>query len=308
MQVPLLFPRDGRRSGRRQGPWLLAALATGWAPLQAQACWGAGGAALAGLSPHLLVAVARVESNLDPRAVNRSHLQRTGSYDIGLMQINSSHLPTLARHGISEAQLYDPCTNIHVGAWLLADALRGTVPSWNAVGAYNAACSQLGGEACIGGACQLRLEGLPPAAFRQRRGHTSRCGDFAALCRRRTGAHPPGCEGGAMTRRALRLLAVPVLAVTAVGAASSCSAPRTGASLHGQRPLSRPPLRRAAAGLSIAQLDHGRQARFATCAPPACPVVTPKTLAVDPPRAAAAEARADSTGLGCGHCTVAEPR
>lgn len=99
-----------------------------------------------------------------------------------------------------------------------------------------------------------------------------------------------------MTRRALRLLAVPVLAVTAVGAASSCSAPRTGA-LHSQPEAARQPATsaRAAAGLSIAQLDHGREARFATCAPPACPVVTPKTLAVDPPREAEAEGRADST-------------
>jgi len=99
-----------------------------------------------------------------------------------------------------------------------------------------------------------------------------------------------------MTRHPLRLLAMPVLAVTAVGAASSCSAPRTGA-LHSQPEAAQPPATsaRAAAGLSIAQLDHGREARFSTCAPPACPVVTPKTLAVDPPRAAAAEARADST-------------
>ena len=39
MQVPLLFP--ARRSPIRPmpGPWLLAALATGWTPLQAQACW-----------------------------------------------------------------------------------------------------------------------------------------------------------------------------------------------------------------------------------------------------------------------------
>lgn len=99
-----------------------------------------------------------------------------------------------------------------------------------------------------------------------------------------------------MTRHALRLLAVPLLAVTAVGAASSCSTPRTGA--FPSRPeAAQPPATsaRAAAGLSIAQLDHGRQARFATCAPPACPVVTPKTLAVDPPLAVSAEARADST-------------
>lgn len=99
-----------------------------------------------------------------------------------------------------------------------------------------------------------------------------------------------------MTRHPLRLLAVPVLAVTAVGAASSCSTPRTGA--FPSRPeAAQPPATsaRAAAGLSIAQLDHGRQARFATCAPPACPVVTPKTLAVDPPLAASADARADST-------------
>lgn len=99
-----------------------------------------------------------------------------------------------------------------------------------------------------------------------------------------------------MTRRALQLLAVPLLAVTAVGAASSCSTPRTGV-LPSRPEVAQPPASsaRAAAGLAIAQLDHGRQARFATCAPPACPVVTPKTLAGDPPRAAATEARADST-------------
>lgn len=115
--------------------------------MPSEACWDQA-ARRYGVSAQLLYAIARVESGLNPAAVNRSHRARTGSYDIGLMQINSSHLPTLARYDIREADLYNPCTNIHVGAWLLADSFSRNGTSWDAVGAYNAACTQLKGAAC----------------------------------------------------------------------------------------------------------------------------------------------------------------
>lgn len=83
----------------------------------------------------LLRAIATVESSMNPAAVHRNP---DGSYDIGIMQINSGWLPTLRRFGITEADLYNACTNIHVGAWVLSGNIARHGKIWKAVGAYNA--------------------------------------------------------------------------------------------------------------------------------------------------------------------------
>jgi hypothetical protein len=87
--------------------------------LPAHACWQ-DAARRYGVDAQLLYAIAQHESNLNPHAINRSHAARTGSIDIGLMQINSRWLPLLARHGLREADLLEPCLNLQVGAWILA--------------------------------------------------------------------------------------------------------------------------------------------------------------------------------------------
>jgi soluble lytic murein transglycosylase-like protein len=112
----------------------MACIALALQATPALACWD-DAAARYGVNPHLLYAIAKTESGLNPKAVNRN---KNGSYDVGLMQINSRWLPTLRKYGVDEAQLYDPCISIHVGAWILAQNMQRMGNSWEAVGAYNA--------------------------------------------------------------------------------------------------------------------------------------------------------------------------
>jgi soluble lytic murein transglycosylase-like protein len=111
----------------------LALLALLIATTPALACWDEA-AQRYGVNPAMLVAIARTESSMNPAAINRN---RDGSYDLGLMQINSRWFPLLSRYGIGEQQFHDPCTSIHVGAWILSQNMQRLGNSWDAVGAYN---------------------------------------------------------------------------------------------------------------------------------------------------------------------------
>jgi soluble lytic murein transglycosylase-like protein len=99
-----------------------------------------------GIPVHVLKAIGKTESNFNAQARNRNS---NGSYDIGLMQINSDWLPVLGQYGITEATLFDPCTNLKVGAWILANNAKKYGWNWNAIGAYNVGCAKLDKEECI---------------------------------------------------------------------------------------------------------------------------------------------------------------
>lgn len=91
------------------------------------------------LEPQLLLAIAQVESGFK---VDALHVNRDGSRDIGLMQINSQHLPRLSRRGITEHLLLsDPCVAVEAGAFILAEFVARHGYNWTAVGAYNAGSS-----------------------------------------------------------------------------------------------------------------------------------------------------------------------
>ena len=70
-----------------------------------------------GVDVRILKAIALQESSMNPRVINSSN--RDGTEDIGLMQINSTHLPFLEAAGVSRRDLFNACVNIHVGALIL---------------------------------------------------------------------------------------------------------------------------------------------------------------------------------------------
>lgn len=98
-------------------------------------CWDMAGSRF-GVDPWLLYAIADTESGFDPLAVN---VNKDGSVDRGLMQINSTNEPLLSAQGLDPAEVEaDACLSTYVAAWLLRSAQdRYGSGSWKAIAAYN---------------------------------------------------------------------------------------------------------------------------------------------------------------------------
>ncbi len=86
-----------------------------------------------GINPFLLRGIARIESNLNPNAINKN---ANGSVDIGLMQVNSSWVSNM---GLDPDRLRsDPCYNVMAGSKILKLCIDRHGYTWEAVGCYNA--------------------------------------------------------------------------------------------------------------------------------------------------------------------------
>lgn len=99
-----------------------------------------------GIPVDVLKAVAKTESNFNQEAKN---VNKNGSTDLGMMQINSSWLPELSKFAITrESLLTDACMNVKVGAWILSNNVKKLGWNWNAIGAYNVGCKKLDAVEC----------------------------------------------------------------------------------------------------------------------------------------------------------------
>jgi hypothetical protein len=63
---------------------------------------------------------------------------KNGTVDYGPMQINSIWLSKLKTVGYTEKQLQnDPCINVRVGTWILAQKIASGKDWWSGIGNYN---------------------------------------------------------------------------------------------------------------------------------------------------------------------------
>lgn len=84
----------------------------------------------------MIISVMKIENGWNGAAVKN---KTNGTYDLGVMQVNSSWLTQLKPYGITRENLqYDPCINVHTATWILAKGLaRGE--GWQGVGNYHSA-------------------------------------------------------------------------------------------------------------------------------------------------------------------------
>ncbi|QKM57658.1 hypothetical protein CG017_05737 (plasmid) [Burkholderia glumae] len=123
-------------------------------------------ATLYGLDPDLLRAVVWVESRGHADAIGPRLAD--GHRAWGAAQINDVHLVQLASYGVTQRDLLDPCVNLRLSAWVLANCIQQKGATWAAVGCYNT------GPGSRNTAAQLRYVRLVQQAYSGYRAQSQR--------------------------------------------------------------------------------------------------------------------------------------
>ncbi len=93
-------------------------------------------AAFHGVNELVLTAIIKIESGFNPRAVNQNE---NGTADMGPGQINSIHHRDLARYGVTESHIKDPCWGVYIAAFHLANVVRKAGNTWQGIATYHSA-------------------------------------------------------------------------------------------------------------------------------------------------------------------------
>lgn len=82
----------------------------------------------------LVISILKAENG----RVGEANPNKNGTYDYGPMQINSIWLKRIAPYGYTAYDLeFNPCANIEIGTWILAQAVADGKNFWSSVGNYH---------------------------------------------------------------------------------------------------------------------------------------------------------------------------
>jgi soluble lytic murein transglycosylase-like protein len=86
------------------------------------------------LPPELIIAVLRTENGRKDMA----RPNKNGTFDYGPMQINTIWLSQIQQYGYTKDMiLHNPCLNVWVGTWILAQEVAANPNFWRGVGSYH---------------------------------------------------------------------------------------------------------------------------------------------------------------------------
>ncbi len=82
----------------------------------------------------LIISILQIERGQSGKIIKN----KNGTYDIGIMSVNSLWLPELKKHGVFEQDiLFNSCNNIMIGTWILSKKIARRDDLLVGIGDYN---------------------------------------------------------------------------------------------------------------------------------------------------------------------------